>query len=200
MKMTSKSFLRAGSNFEFGKEIMIQKMIVQKEIFLSHEQKLKETFPNDSPEVTKSKAEGLIFREYTIGAIFDFLIPLFDYKIDPVELAHNIKSFKTNTGNLTPSKKDDEKITFYIDRLLKQQLVIEYFVEHVNKTLFPSKEDAIAMLDAYYKESNKSIRELKTEQGIIIIQDTICQERFSEWIKNQYKIKFDFQEKQKLIK
>lgn len=196
MKMTSSLTLKQNANFEFGKQIIIRDLVISKEIYDNHIQKFRISFPKDSLETTKYKVESLLSREYIIGAIFDHLITLFSFNLDKVEVDKNVEVFKKNTQTATVKKVESEMIVKYIERLLKQQLIINYFVEKYEPKLFPTKEESYVVLEDYYKKTNKTIRELKSEQGILAVQDTICQERFVEWITKKFVVKFELNNKQ----
>lgn len=196
MKMFSSLALKPNANFEFGKEIIIRDLVITKNIYDDHVQKYRTSFPKDSPEVTKKKVEALLSREYIIGAIFDHLIPLFNFNLDKTEFDKNVETFKINTQTSEISSKENEMIIKYIDRLLKQQLIINYFVANHEPKLFPTKEESYKVLEDYYKKTNKAIRELKSGIGIVAVQDTICQERFVEWITKKFLVKFKLNDKQ----
>jgi len=196
MKMVSNLKLKNNANFEFGKEIIIRDLVITKEVYAIHMQKFKTSFPNEKPEIIQKKVEALLSREYVIGAIFDHLITLFEFNLDKSEFDKNVETFKKNTQTSEVSSKENAIVVKYIERLLKQQLIINYFVEKYEPKLFPTKEEAYKMLDDYYLETNKAIRELKSEEGIMAVQDTICQQKFVEWITKKFTVKFELNNKQ----
>ncbi|MGL4768873.1 MAG: hypothetical protein ACRCW6_01430 [Mycoplasmoidaceae bacterium] len=185
----SKAILKDGANFNFGSEILIDNIDIAPIHFENIYNNQKKLFPNKSEDEIKYSTEQILTNEKIITKIFDYLIPMFDFTIEKEEFLSNYEKFKKYSKNPHPNKKQNLVIINYIERIFKQQMIIDYFVQYYNPELLPSDEEIKKKIDVFKNLTGKNINTFDNENGILIAKETICQQNFVDWIKNKYKIK-----------
>ncbi len=130
--MESKIIKKLSVNFD--KEIIVERVLIDKEIVQMHQNRLTELY-KDLPENEKiSKIDqslrDIILKDNFFNKIMEFIVPYYEFDISKKDLDENIKTLKQNF----PQRKDDI-LNQIAERSIQKALIFKDLQKQFNLTL-----------------------------------------------------------------
>lgn len=161
------------SPIDYNKNFIIEQLYADKNAIAEHTKRLKELYKNADNAFMAHQIDIIIIKENGFNMVMQYLVTLFDFKYDAVE----VDLFKKNLKVTFPNMKDDQ-VEELAKKLIQKGLIFNYLSIENNVTL--SDEETKNYLEQYYKSTNQSINEyLNDKSKFDEIKNIILEEKIT---------------------
>ena len=171
--MESKIIKKLSINFE--KEILVDQVLIDKEIVNMHQKRLSELY-KDLPEKERimkmdNALRDVILKDNFFNKIMEFIVPYYEFEIDPEEVKTQTESLRKNFP-----ERDQNVLDQIAERSIQKKLIFNDLEKQFKLTLTPEEIDKNLTYSA--DQLGQNLEEIKKDQERFNVLKELLQEEY----------------------
>ncbi|MBR4485757.1 hypothetical protein IKS57_00015, partial [bacterium] len=159
----------------FDKEILVDQVLIDKEIVNMHQKRLTELY-KDLPEQEKIAKMDVALRDVILkdnffNKIMEFIVPYYEFEIDPKEVKTQAESLKKNFP-----ERDQDVLNQIAERSIQKRLIFNDLEKQFKLTLTPEEIDKNLTYSA--DQLGQNLEEIKKDQARYDVLKELLQEEY----------------------